>query len=346
LIESYYMQTVDEEDFWSLNSRLHDFGFRGCTSVEQSVIGGCAHLLNFDGTDTMSAAYYAQMYLNFGVPIGTSVPATEHSVMTSWRSEQEAISNMIFKFGEGVFACVMDSYDYANALNNVLPSVAQQKIAKGGVLVVRPDSGDQVETVLMALRALEKIFGVKVNKKGYKVIQGAGVIQGDGVTYKSLKDMLKAVKDHGYASQCVTFGMGGGLLQKLNRDTMSFATKLSYIRYADGSEKDVIKVPQTDKSKYSLPGKLSVVSNEKKLPVVYPASSKPAGKVDKLELVYNGTSPTHRFYKWESLDVIRNRVETEWKARLPKWDPISPELAEKCKKVMDLERDRISEGNN
>ncbi len=42
-------------------SRLHDFGFRGCTSVEQSVIGGCAHLLSFTGSDTMSAAYYAQV---------------------------------------------------------------------------------------------------------------------------------------------------------------------------------------------------------------------------------------------------------------------------------------------
>lgn len=38
-----------------------DFGFRGCTSVEQSIIGGCAHLLSFVGSDTMSAAYYAQV---------------------------------------------------------------------------------------------------------------------------------------------------------------------------------------------------------------------------------------------------------------------------------------------
>lgn len=44
-----------------VSSRLHDFGFRGCTCVEQSVIGGAAHLLNFDGSDTMSAAYYVQV---------------------------------------------------------------------------------------------------------------------------------------------------------------------------------------------------------------------------------------------------------------------------------------------
>lgn len=67
-----------------LNSRLHDFGFRGCTCVEQSVLGGVAHLLNFDGTDTMSAAYYAQFALNEERPVGSSIPATEHSVMTAW----------------------------------------------------------------------------------------------------------------------------------------------------------------------------------------------------------------------------------------------------------------------
>lgn len=67
-----------------LSSRLHDFGFRGCTCVEQSVIGGVAHLLSFDGTDTLSAAYYAQFALNEGRPVGMSIPATEHSVMTSW----------------------------------------------------------------------------------------------------------------------------------------------------------------------------------------------------------------------------------------------------------------------
>lgn len=69
-------------------SRLHDFGFRGCTSVEQSVIGGVAHLLNFTGSDTMSAAWYAQFHLNGGKPVGCSIPATEHSVMTSHKNER------------------------------------------------------------------------------------------------------------------------------------------------------------------------------------------------------------------------------------------------------------------
>ena len=54
--------------------------------------------------------------------------------------------------------------------------------------------------------------------------------------------------------QAVAFGMGGGLLQKVNRDTMSFATKLSHIVYADGSRRDIMKAPSSDTSKASLPG--------------------------------------------------------------------------------------------
>lgn len=232
-----FEKSVDPALSFLLDSRLHDFGFRGCTCVEQSVIGGSAHLLNFTGSDTMSAAYYVQFELNEGRPIAESIPATEHSVMTAYRSEREAMENMIRKFGgeNAVFACVMDSYDYARALSQVLPSVAALKTEKGGFLVLRPDSGNPVEVILMALRAGERIFGVDVNSKGYKVVRNCGAIQGDGINLKTLGAILEAVLAAGYSAQCVAFGMGAGLLQKVNRDTMSFATKLSHIVYADGT---------------------------------------------------------------------------------------------------------------
>lgn len=142
-----------------LNSRLHDFGFRGCTCLEQSVIGGVAHLLNFEGTDTMSAAYYAQFALNAGRPVGSSIPATEHSVMTAWPTERQAISNVIARFGGGLYATVMDSYDYGKALREVVPAVAAEKVAAGGFWVLRPDSGVPEDAVLAALVAAEKSFG-------------------------------------------------------------------------------------------------------------------------------------------------------------------------------------------
>lgn len=91
----------------------------------------------------------AQFSLNGGRPVGQSIPATEHSVMTAWPTEADAIGNMIDKFGSGIFACVMDSYDYSAALNEVIPVIAKAKTARGGFMVLRPDSGDPVEAVLM-----------------------------------------------------------------------------------------------------------------------------------------------------------------------------------------------------
>lgn len=64
----------------------------------------------------------------------------------------------IDRFGHGVYACVMDSFDYASALENIVPAIASKKLEKGGYLVLRPDSGDQVEVILMALRFVHIIL--------------------------------------------------------------------------------------------------------------------------------------------------------------------------------------------
>ena len=151
---------------------------------------------------------------------------------------------------------------------------ANRQVARGGFMVLRPDSGDPVEVVLMALRAAERVFGADVNSKGFKVLRGAGVIQGDGIDLVTLKRILRAALDAGYSAANVAFGMGGGLLQKVNRDTMSFATKLSRIEYADGSTppRDVMKHPKTDAAKFSLPGVLAV-KRVGGVPTAFPADS-------------------------------------------------------------------------
>ena len=55
-----------------------------------------------------------------------------------------------------------------------------------------------------------------------------------------IKEIAVAVEQSGYSAQNVAYGMGGGLLQKVNRDTMAFATKLSKIIYQDGTERFLI----------------------------------------------------------------------------------------------------------
>ncbi|RKP24499.1 nicotinate phosphoribosyltransferase family-domain-containing protein [Syncephalis pseudoplumigaleata] len=265
---------------------------------------------------------------------------------------------MVEKFGSGAFACVLDSYDYARALSEILPSIATEKLAKGGFMVLRPDSGDPVEVVLMALRAGEKVFGADVNDKGYKVLRGCGVIQGDAVTYDSLRHILAAVKQAGYAANNVAFGMGGGLLQRMNRDTMGFATKLSHIVYPDGSDRNVMKTPKEARSKTSLPGEFYLKRDEQQVGQtaspyqmvrlalsmlmlmtmtttvqhikVYPKPHEldaPAPRDNLFEVVYDhGPVADHR---WDTFNVVRERVASEWRQAPKRHDPISSALYER-----------------
>ena len=58
---------------------------------------------------------------------------------------------------------------WLQALDEVLPSVAAEKVAAGGFWVLRPDSGDPTDAVLAALRAADHTFGSDINAKGFKV---------------------------------------------------------------------------------------------------------------------------------------------------------------------------------
>lgn len=328
-ITEAFTQSVDDEISYLIPSRLHDFGFRGTTCVEQSVLGGLAHLLNFEGSDTMSACFYGQFTLNNGKPIASSIPATEHSIMTSWESELAATLNMVEKYGHGVFATVADSYDYQNFLDTVLPIVAPLVKAKGGTHVIRPDSGDSLECVLQGLDACAKHYGYTMNKKGYKVLNNSAVIQGDGIDYNIVCNILEGVMDMGYSAQNVAFGMGGGLLQKnCNRDTLSMATKLCQMTYADGTVRDVMKAPKTDSGKFSLPGKLKVGITAGAL-TTYPAELKHVNRYfieNELKVVYD-CGPME--VKWGTFDEVRASLEENWKRSPKLHNAVSTQLQEK-----------------
>jgi nicotinic acid phosphoribosyltransferase len=329
IIANAFDRSVDEgRESPLLLSRLHDFGFRGTTCVEQSILGGVAHLLNFDGTDTLSAAYYAQFKLNDGKPVGVSIPATEHSVMTAWPTEQEAVENMIKKFGGGLFATVMDSYDYQNALDTVVPAVSRKVVDGGGYWVLRPDSGDPCDAVLAALKAAEKTFGATVNSKGYKVTNNVGVIQGDGIDVHVISEILTAALGAGYSAQNIAFGMGAGLLQKVNRDTLSMAVKLCQITYKDGETKNVMKCPSEDPSKCSLPGELGVKSVDG-VPTVFPSSLVRPDE-DLLQVVYDKRPLDKKNFPVSNFTQMREAVSTTWSALegASGRSPLSPELRE------------------
>ncbi|HET7929865.1 MAG TPA: nicotinate phosphoribosyltransferase [Rhodanobacteraceae bacterium] len=241
--------------------KLHDFGARGVSSSESAALGGMAHLVNFRGTDTVLAVLAAREYYGEAMA-GYSIPATEHSTITAWGREREldAYRNVLRQFAKpgSVVACVSDSYDLFNAVENMWGGALREEVIKSGAtLVVRPDSGDPTEIVHQTLKLLNAAFGSTVNGKGYRVLNHVRVIQGDGVNPDSIRLILERMTRAGYAADNIAFGMGGALLQKLNRDTQKFALKCS-AAHIDGRWIDVFKDPVTDHGKASKRGRLTL----------------------------------------------------------------------------------------
>jgi nicotinamide phosphoribosyltransferase len=245
--------------------KLHDFGARGASSQESTEIGSTAHMLNFMGTDSIEAIPYLKYVYGYDGMPAFSIPASEHSTITSWlrKCETNAYANMIEQFGgEGkIYACVSDSYDIFNAVSNIWgKELKQQIIEKGGTLVVRPDSGDPVEITLKVVQLLDEAFGSAINTKGYKVLHpSVRLIQGDGVNADSIKEILNNFKIHGYSGSNIAFGMGGALVQGVNRDTAKFAMKANEA-IVNGEAREVFKDPVTDSGKRSKLGRQAVVA--------------------------------------------------------------------------------------
>jgi nicotinamide phosphoribosyltransferase len=242
--------------------KLHDFGARGVSSLESATLGGMAHLVNFMGTDTLSALLGARAY--YGEPMaGHSIPAAEHSTITAWGrdGELDAYRNMLRQFGRPgeLLAVVSDSYDLDAAVTRLWGGALRDEvIASGATVVIRPDSGDPTSVVLRTVQSLDAAFGSDVNAKGYRVLRHVRVIQGDGITRESIASILAALAGAGYSADNVAFGQGGALLQQVNRDTLGFAMKASAAEVG-GQWRDVFKAPVTDPAKRSKAGRLTLM---------------------------------------------------------------------------------------
>lgn len=245
----------------TIGHKLHDFGFRGVSSVETAGMGAAAHLLHFCGSDTLHGLIFARDYYSEPVA-GTSIPASEHSTMTAWGkdSECDAYRNMLRSFPEGFVAVVSDSFDIYNACKNFWGTELKQEVLeRKGTLVIRPDSGDPCRTLPEILGILEEKFGVTENDKGYKVLPAqVRIIQGDGIAVDTLSRIVDSVLFAGYSLDNLSFGSGGGLLQKFNRDTLKFAFKCS-AAVVNGEERQVYKEPITSPWKTSKRGRLKVI---------------------------------------------------------------------------------------
>ena len=260
----------------NLDFMLHDFGYRGATSTESSMLSGSAHLLSFSGTDTIAALTIPENYYNDSNLYGFSVQATEHSVMTSLGPEGEIsqILNVIDNAKDGVLSLVIDSYNYRNFLEEAGKSGTELNEAilnfldgEDNKVVFRPDSGEPVSTTIDCLNLLSEGFGSHLTDKGYKVFDlNIGLLWGDGLNYQKIRDILFAMKSAGWAAQNIIFGMGGGLHTAVNRDTQRNAFKCS-AQLRDGVWHDIFKNP-LDSSKKSKTGRFKLIKENKSFKTV------------------------------------------------------------------------------
>ena len=291
------------ESLESLDYRLHDFGARGVSSYESSMIGGAAHLINFKGSDTVAGIRMLRDYYNGGI-CGVSIPASEHSTVTSWGKDNEVESyrNLLNQFGQKgkIFACVSDSYDIFNACEKLWGEELRDEIINSGaMLTIRPDSGNPATVVLKCLDILSEKFGYIINAKGYKVLNYVRVIQGDGINEHSINDILSLINSHQYSAENVYFGMGGALLQHVNRDTYQFAMKCSAIK-VNGEWRDVYKDPITSTAKKSKRGRLDLIKTETGFETIREDNFSNS----ELEIVFKNGA----IFSSDTLETIRNRV--------------------------------------
>ncbi|WP_440133903.1 nicotinate phosphoribosyltransferase [Chitinophaga sancti] len=314
VVNKYYNETASAASFAGIDFVLNDFGFRGASSVESAGWGGSAHLINFAGSDTIIASTFAKRYYKAPAAPGLSIPATEHSIMTllGEPGEKEIFKHVLDAFPTGTIACVSDSYNIIRACEEYWGTELKEQILKReGTLVIRPDSGDAVQTLLRIFEVLTEKFGYTVNEKGYKVLPPqVRVIQGDGISYSSIPGIYEALKNAGISAENLVLGMGGALLQRVNRDTQEYALKCAHA-VVNGKDINVQKNPlELDANgntrvsfKKSKSGKQVLVKQDGKF-VTMP-ESQAAGLKDELVTVFeNGEIKTSYTF-----NDIKNRAQ-------------------------------------
>lgn len=244
-----------------LRHMLHDYGARGVSSQQSAALGGLAHLVNFNQSDTVPGILAAKRYYNAG-KVSNSGPNAEHAGFCAWGRDDEvgAIRNMLETYApEGCALVLTDTYDHENCVKNIIGGELKEMVQNfPGLVGIRPDSGDIVEVTADTTGWLMDIFGYTVNSKGFKVLPPfVRVVQGDGVNFHSLPQVYMELERRGFSAENAVFGMGGGLLQHWNRDTNNFGQKAS-AACVDGEWRDIAKSPTGAAFKASKKGRLAL----------------------------------------------------------------------------------------
>ena len=279
ILDRAALETVGDLGFVQFQG--HDFSMRGMSSLSSAMTSGMGHLTSFVGTDTVPAIQAVEAFYGGKVEellIGTSIPATEHSIQCAYGNDEEYYRNMINRVHPaGFVSIVSDGYDFWDVIGRVIPSLKNDIMAREGRVVVRPDSGDPVKIVCGdpeapegslerkgAIEALWDIFGGTKTAKGYKLLDShIGLIYGDAITLRRAEEITNQLREKGFASINVVFGIGSYTYQYNTRDTFGFALK-STMCVIDGKEKAIFKDPKTDDgTKKSQKGRVVVLKDGK-----------------------------------------------------------------------------------
>jgi len=321
LYQRCYPSMTQEEIEQVVQTRFHDFGRRGAANAQ---LTGLAHLLNFNGSDTMDSVWTAQHVFNQGKSFGAcSVAAAAHRSVTPWHTEREAYAAHLEAYGDGIVSIVADSYDFASG-TDLLCEHAEEIKRRGGTLIVRPDSGDPTVCVLLALRKLEAAFGCTTQEAGLKVLNNSGIIQGDGVDDKLMFEILAKVVEAGYSPANVAFGMGEANHKALRSDMeLAYKTCMIGLRQADGTlgYRSVMKASNSQFKK-SIPCPVSIVAGPSE---GYRVRRQTAGQLQ--QGIFDGILET--YYDGRERNNVTNhglhrRFEHVRSLALATWDKLAP----------------------
>jgi len=256
LLSRYAIETTGSTDFVQFQG--HDFSMRGMSSLESACTSGAGHLLSFSGSDTIAAIEFLEQYYGANIEaelVGTSVPATEHSVMCMGTKDDEigTFRRLIHEIvPKGIISIVSDTWDLWKVCTEYLPILKDEILARDGKVVIRPDSGDPVDIICGTeqpidyemwndaqkdftpvqkgvIELLWDVFGGKINEYGYKELDPhIGAIYGDSITLERAEAICERLKAKGFASTNIVFGIGSYTYQYNTRDTFGFAMKATY----------------------------------------------------------------------------------------------------------------------
>lgn len=321
ILDKYAAETSSVPDF--VDWQGHDFSMRGMAGLEAALMSASGHLLSFTGTDTIPSIDFLEQYYNANSDIelvGGSVAATEHSVMSMGTNEgeEETFKRLISEvYPNGIVSVVSDTWDLWKVLEEYLPNLKKEVLARDGKVVIRPDSGDPVKIICGnvdgtheaekkgVVELLWDIFGGTINNKGFKELDShIGAIYGDSITLDRARSICEELKKKGFASTNVVLGVGSFTYQYNTRDTFGFAMKATYGE-VNGEGRDIYKDPITDDgTKKSAKGLIKIIMENGKYKLLDQVTWKEEGEGALVEVFRDG-----KLLVDDSLKEIRKRVK-------------------------------------